>query len=202
MNKYIHPGIRRALIVFITTVVFVSVIIGLSEAYKGGDEGRFKSTEMQIRKWKSRIDEANRNNQILVDHEDNFYRLKNRAVIGDENRLSWVEVIQRVANERGLASVKYNIASQELDKHENLKAEFAGIDMFRSVMSLDMKLMHEGDFFAVLDALRQDARGLFIVDNCEIELLNPDAGMPAAAADNIRATCNLSWYTMKKTERG
>lgn len=202
MNKYIHPGIRRALIVFVATLLCVSVVIGISEAYKGSDEDRFRSTEREIRRWKSRIDEANRNNQILVDHEDSFYSLKNNAVIGDENRLSWVEVIQRVANERGLASIKYNIASQELDKHENLKTEFAGIDVFRSVMSLDMKLMHEGDFFAVLESLKKEAKGLFVVDQCDIELLNPDIDSLSATADNIRAICDLSWYTMKKSEQG
>lgn len=189
------------MITFVVTVFCVSVVIVVSGVYRGEGERGFRMTEMEIRKWKNRIDEANRNNQILVDHEDNFYRLKNRAVIGEENRLSWVEVIQRVANERGLSSVKYNIASQELDKHENLKSGFAGIDVFHSVMSLDMKLMHEGDFFAVLDALKKDARGLFVVDRCDIELLNPGV-IPASATENIRAICDLSWYTMKKSERG
>jgi hypothetical protein len=197
LSKYIHPGIRRSLVVFVTTVLGVSAIIAVSEAYKHGGEDKFRTTELGIRKWKSRIDDANRNNQILVDHEDNFYRLKNRAVIGDENRLSWVEVIQRVANERGLVSIKYNIASQELDKHENLKTDFAGIDVFLSKMSLDMKLMHEGDFFAVLDALKRDAKGLFVVDRCDLELLSPGTP-PSLVSDNIRANCDLSWYTIKK----
>lgn len=201
LNKYIHPGVRRALITFVATVLVVSAIILVSSVYKSDGEDGFRMTEMEIRKWKSRIDTANRNNQILVDHEDNFYRLKDRAVIGDENRLSWVEVIQRVANERGLASVKYNIASQKLDKHENLKTDFAGIDVFHSVMSLDMKLMHEGDFFAVLNALKKEARGLFVVDRCDIELLNTGV-VPGSATENIRAICDLSWYTMKKSERG
>jgi len=201
LNKYIHPGIRHALLAFVATVFVVSAIIAVSDIYKANGEDGFKRTETEIRKWKNRINEANRNNQILVDHEDNFYRLKDRAVIGDENRLSWVEVIQRVANERGLGSVKYSIASQELDKHENLKSDFAGIDVFHSVMSLDMKLMHEGDFFAVLDALKQDAKGLFVVDSCDIELLNPGT-VPSVMEENIRATCDLSWYSIKKSERG
>ena len=201
LNKYIHPGIRRALVVFVTTLLGVSAIIAVSDAYRGSGEDGFRTTELAIRKWKSRIDEANRNNQILVDHEDNYYSLKDRAVIGDENRLSWVEVIQRVANERGLVSVKYNIASQEQEKDENLKSDFPGIDVFRSVMSLDMKLMHEGDFFALLDALKKEAKGLFVVDSCNIELLNPGVA-PSTEEDNIRAVCELSWYTMKKKQRG
>jgi hypothetical protein len=198
LDKYIQPGIRRALIIFTATVVCMSTIIVASDLYKAGGEDGFIKTKMEMRKWKSRIDAANRNNQILVDHEDDYYSLKNRAVIGDENRLSWVEVIQRIANERGLASVKYNIASQELDKHENLKTDFAGIDVYHSVMSLDMKLMHEGDFFAVLDALKRDAKGLFVVDRCDMELLNPGAP-PSLVSDNIRANCDLSWYTIKKS---
>ncbi len=200
LNKYLHPSIRRALIVFITTVVCMSTIIVVSEIYKAGGEDGYRQTKMETRKWKSRIDDANRNNQILVDHEDRYYSLKNRAVIGDENRLSWVEVIQKVANERSLVSVKYNIASRELDKHENLKADFAGINVYHSLMSLDMKLMHEGDFFVLLDALKKDAKGLFVVNKCDIGLLNPGK-TPSTAADNISATCDLVWYTIDKKER-
>jgi hypothetical protein len=200
LNKYIHPGIKRPLLVFIATLLGVSTILVASEAYKVSDQDSFRRTEVEIRKWKSRIDEANRNNQILVDHEDNFFRLKDKAVIGDENRLSWVEVIQREANDHSLVSVKYNIASQELDSRENLKSDFAGIDVFRSMMSLDMKLLHEGDFLAIMDALK-DAKGLFVADDCNIELLNP-GGEPSALEDNIKATCDLSWYTMKKSGKG
>ena len=202
LARFMHPDIRHALLVFLAVLLAVGSLVAVSETYMRMDQGEYRKTDMEIRRWKSRIDQANLNNQILVDHEDTFYRLQDMAIIGDENRLSWVETVQRVAEQRGLASVKYNIATQQIDTHDNLKTEFAGIDVFRSVMTLDMKLMHEGDFFTMMNALRKQAKGLFIVDKCDIVLLNQNIEYSAPTQENLSASCELSWYTMKKAMKG
>ncbi len=158
-----------------------------------------------MRSWRGRIDEANKNNQILVQHEDTFKKLKDDYVIGDENRLSWVEVVQKVADSRRIASVKYDIASQVLLDKNTLDKKYAGIDVYKSVMSLEMKFIHEGDLFVMLNALREEAKGLVAVDKCDVELINKDINdglIGQDVTDNMRAYCELSWYTLKKAEKG
>jgi hypothetical protein len=170
---------------------------------KARDENTTISREM--RSWTNKIDEANKNNQMLVQHEDTFKKLKDASVIGDENRLSWVEVVQKVADSRGIASVKYNIASQVLLDKKTLDKKYKGIDIFKSVMSIEMKFIHEGDLFVMLNALRNEAKGLVAVDKCDVELINKDVNegiIGQDAMDNMKAYCELSWYTLKKAEKG
>jgi len=201
----LDPGISRALIVFAAVTGAVSTVVVLSSVYKSAssDENMLKLREMTS--WSRKIDEANRHNQILVEHEDKFKELVRNSVIGEEDRLSWVEIVQTVADSRKLTSVKYNIAKQSLLDSKMLDREYRDIDVFRSAMSLDMKLLHEGDLFAMLNALFTKAKGLVTVDKCDIELINKDLHEGVALlsdVDNIRANCNLSWYTLKQAGKG
>ncbi len=200
----INPDIKKALTYFAIIFLLMTTVVTVSDMYttKASDENATILREM--RSWRNKIDEANKNNQMLVQHEDTFKKLKDASVIGDENRLSWVEVVQRVADSRGIASVKYNIASQILLDKKTLDKKYKDIDVFKSVMSIEMKFIHEGDLFVMLNALRNEAKGLVAVDKCNIELINKQVNegvIGQDATDNMKAYCELSWYTLKKAEK-
>jgi hypothetical protein len=183
-------------------MITVVTISGMFKA-KASDENKLASSEM--RRWKSKIDDANTSNQILVKHEDTFKQLKQESIIGDENRLSWVEVVQKVADSRGIAAVRYDIAQQALLDKKLLGKKYEGLDVYRSVMSVEMNFIHEGDLFVMLNALREEAKGLMVVDKCDVELINKEVNegiIGQDTTDNMRAFCELSWYTLKKAGRG
>ena len=201
----INQEIKRSLAFF--TIILLSMIsmVMASDAYKSNAGEKNMRTLAEMRSWRNKIDEANKNNQILVQHEDTFKKLKENFVIGDENRLSWVEVVQKVAESRKIASVEYDIASQVLLDKKSLDTKYAGIDVFKSVMSLEMKFIHEGDLFVMLNALRDEAKGLVAVDKCDVELINKDVNegiIGQNTTDNMSAYCQLSWYTLKKAGKG
>ena len=199
------PEIKKAFIVF--TIVLFSMIVSVtvSGMYKTNANNEHALVSREMNKWRNKIDEANKNNQILVQHEDTFKKLQSDSIIGDENRLSWVEVVQKVADSRGIASVKYNIASQVLLDKNALNNKYRDIDVYKSVMSIEMDFIHEGDLFVMLNALRDEAKGLMTVDKCDVELINKDVNEGIIAqdtTDNMRAYCEISWYTLKKSEKG
>jgi hypothetical protein len=201
----IHPVIKRSLAVFIVMLLLMATVVIISDIYKSRADDENTMMMREMRSWRNKIDEANRNNQILVQHEDTFKALVEESVIGDENRLSWVEVVQNVVESRKLTSVKYDIASRVLLDKKILDKKYKDIDVFRSVMSLDMKLIHEGDLFVMLNALRSEAKGLVTVDKCDIELINKNINEGVIEQNdtvNMSAYCELSWYTLKKADRG
>jgi hypothetical protein len=196
---------KKSLTVFAIILLSMISMVMASEVYKSNANEKNVRALSEMRSWRNKIDEANKNNQILVQHEDTFKKLKDKYVIGDENRLSWVEVVQNVADSRKIASVKYDIASQTLLDKNTLDIKYNGIDVFKSLMSLEMKFIHEGDLFVMLNALRQEAKGLVAVDKCDVELINKDVNdgiIGQDITDNMRAYCELSWYTLKKADNG
>lgn len=206
MYKFsINQELKKALVFFAIILLSMISMVTVSEIYKSNANDKNARTVGEMRSWRNKIEEANRNNQMLVQHEDTFKKLKDKFVIGDENRLSWVEVVQKVADSRRIASVKYNIASQVLLDKNSLDKKYVGIDVFKSVMSLEMKFIHEGDLFVMLNALRDEAKGLVAVDKCDVELINKDVNdgiIGENITDNMRAYCELSWYTLKKSDNG
>lgn len=197
----INQDIKKALLTFAIILLSMISMVIASDVYRSNASEKNARTMAEMSSWSNKIEDANRNNQILVQHQETFKKLKDNFVIGDENRLSWVEVVQKVADSRKIASVKYDIASQVLLDKNVLGSEYAGIDVFKSVMSLEMKFIHEGDLFVMLNALRRETKGLVAVDKCEVELINKDVNdgiIGQNKTDNMRAYCELSWYTLKK----
>jgi hypothetical protein len=152
-----------------------------------------QSAKRAMRIWQSKINSSVESNQIIDEFESNFLKLVNQGVVGTEDRLSWFETIQNTARKRGMPLVKYSISTQEALKERSLQREYRGIDVFKSVMTLDIKMAHEGDLFALLNDLRK-ADGLYAVDRCDIEKLSKKV---VDTDNNMKAYCELGWYTFR-----
>lgn len=193
MLKSISPTLIRALAVFVVMLVLSNAVVFISFVYMDDIYQEQQSAKRGMRLWQSKINSSVENNQIIEAFESNFLKLVNQGVVGSEDRLSWFETIQNTAKERGMPSVKYSISSQQALAETNIKAEYRGIDVFKSMMTLDIKMAHEGDLFALLNDLEK-ADGLYAVDSCNIEKTNRQA----VDSENImRAYCELGWYTFR-----
>ena len=195
-------AVKKSFIFFIVVLLAMTTVVVLSGIFRSNAGAENTLMILKMRSWNNKIDEANRNNLILVQHENKFKVLVDNSVIGDENRLSWVETVQKIADSRKIPSIKYSIASQVMLDKKNLDKKYKNIDVYKSVMSLDMKMLHEGDLFEVMDSLRNEAKGLVAIDRCDLELVNRDiveGGIRPDSKHNMTAHCELSWYTLKRS---
>lgn len=195
LNK-IHPVIKRALYVFTVVVIASVVTVALSDSFVDDAYQNEQSEKRAMRIWKNKIDGSRESNKIIDEYESSYTSLVNRHIVGEENRLSWFETIQSTANAKGMLLVKYDITSQELVPDTTGQHSAKGLEVYRSKMTLDIRMAHEGDLFAMLNTLDEKAKGLFIVDKCEIKKIE------TRLSENrikMRSLCELSWYTFKST---
>ena len=194
MNKLnIHPLIKLPLILFSLVMVFSIIIIAVSSSYLEHAYDTRESEKRSMRIWKNKIDAAKESNEVLDEYESRYKALLKKNIVGEENRLNWLETIQSTANARGMSSVKYNVASQHLLVDKTGQHQAQGLKVFRSNMIIDMKMAHEGDLFAILNALEDKAQGLFTVDKCNIEKTEKIL----KNGENMSAHCELGWYTIR-----
>ncbi|HHJ34783.1 MAG TPA: hypothetical protein ENJ87_03365 [Gammaproteobacteria bacterium] len=193
MVNNITPTLFRAMIIFALMSVVSIVVVSASYIYMDDAYQDQQSSRRAMRLWKIKIDNSVEKNQIIDEFENNFLMLVNQGVVGEENRLSWFETIQNTAKNRGMPSVKYSISAQKPLKGNNLSARYQGIDVFKSVMTLNIKMAHEGDLFALLNDLEK-ADGLFAVDSCDIEKISKKG---VGTENNMKAFCELGWYTFR-----
>ena len=201
MFNKLTPVLIRAAGVFVVMLALSIIVVSVSYVYMDDIYQDQQSAKSAMRKWQTKINSSVENNQIIDEFESNFLKLVNQGVVGAEDRLSWFETIQNTAKKRGMPSVKYSISAQKVLKENNLKSQYRGIDVFKSVMTLDIKMAHEGDLFALLNDLAK-ADGLFAVDSCDIEKISKevvDTGNNMKAS-NMKAYCELGWYTFKSSK--
>ena len=186
----------RALGVFTAVLVLSIVVVSVSFVYMDGVDQEQQDAKRAMRAWQSKINSSVESNQIIDEFEINFLNLVNQGIVGAEDRLSWFETIQNTAKRRGMPSVKYSISTQQPLNETNLDREYSGIDVFKSVMTLDAEMAHEGDLFALLNDLTK-AGGLFAVDRCSIIKISKKN---VITDNNMSAYCELGWYTFKGTK--
>jgi hypothetical protein len=190
------PTLIRAAGVFVVMLVISIIIMSISYVYMDDIYQDQQSAKRAMRIWQTKINSSVENNQIIDEYENNFLKLVNQGVVGAEDRLSWFETIQNTAKKRGMPSVKYSISSQEALDESNLKREYRGIIVYKSNMSLDIKMAHEGDLFALLNDLTK-ADGLYTVERCDIEKISKKN---VGTDDNMKAYCKLGWYTFRSSK--
>lgn len=193
--------IRPAALIFISVIAVVIASVATSMAYRNGAEQSENAASRAMRIWKNKIDASRQNDRIIDKYEHDYLDLVKNNIIGEENRLSWFETIQHVSNERNIASVKYSVNGQKKLKTPALSQKYGGLVLYDSGMTLDTVMGHEGDLFALLNALQDRAKGLFTVDSCNLELSHPNnIPVDVIGTNQMKAHCELSWYTIQASK--
>ena len=122
-----------------------------------------------------------------------FNALQTRGMIGEEQRLEWVELLKDIRDTRRLIDLQYEIAPQRRLDTDTAK----GFAFYSSTMRLQLKLLHEEDLTRLIDDLHRRARALIQVKSCDVSRLPQDAGDGAPAAQ-LQADCRIDWITLRE----
>ncbi len=79
-----------------------------------------------------------------------FNALKSRGVIGEEQRLEWVELLKEIRERHRLIELRYEISPQQPLE----KAPSGNFALYASTMKLQLSLLHEEDLIRLLDGER------------------------------------------------
>ena len=117
-----------------------------------------------------------------------FADLQARGVVGEEQRLEWIEQLKAIGERHRLLDLNYEIAPQRaLDA-----APGSAYAFYASTMKVQLGLLHEEDLGRLLDDLRQNARALIQVRSCKVWRLQRDD-----RAAQLQADCLIDWITLR-----
>lgn len=122
-----------------------------------------------------------------------FNALQARGMIGEEQRLEWVELLKDIRDKRRLIDLQYEIAPQ----HRLDTSSGSGFAFYSSSMHLQLKLLHEEDLTRLIDDLRERARALIQVKRCDVSRLPRGSGDGSPAAQ-LQADCRIDWITLRE----
>ncbi len=167
-------------------------ILSSFQYHKSFDQNVLHNTELSSIKQKSQ--KTLEDLLILQRSLPRFMDMKKSGLIGEEDRLNWLEVLSETVKDLHTEKIEYRIDEQK--PFEDPKIEITGnYQVFSSQMHLSTLLLHEGDFLKIIDTLKTKANGLFHINECEFIRLQQQS--KTSVASNISAQCSLTWFTIR-----
>jgi len=181
-------------------LVMVTIAVGTLGwySYRIAERGRAAAAQQQqvLDEARLRYQRSGEERDLLTRYAPEYVALDGYGFIGAEQRVNWIDSL-RIANEAtGLFGVQYQIGAQT----PYSLPELPEATLAQSPMTIDLRLLHEGDLMRFLRALAASRAGVFTLNECTLERLGAEP--VARAQPNLRADCELSWISAPRLQEG
>lgn len=144
---------------------------------------------------------ARNEEQELRDKINRYEILKQRGIVGAEQRLDWIELINQIKTTWRIPKLDYDFSPQRKIDVALLPegAEAGGMSLMSSQMHVRLSLLHEGELLGFLDDLRTTAPALIQVHACNLtrNLSDPADSVQQGIRPQLKAECTVEWITLK-----
>ena len=190
------PHIRGLFVKAILTLVLGVIAVYVSDEILN-EAQQSKITADQ--EWSDAVRKLERTKNEQEDLQGYYHQYQNlveQNIIGEEKRLDWIESIEKIRNRLNIFSVKYKLDPQETLNIVGTDLPSNSFDLHRSSMTLGLSLLHEGQLLSFIDALSEEAKGMYLLDSCI--LTRNDLIRRLKFAPNLEAECTLGWITLNE----
>jgi len=194
----IIKNIQKEIIIFLICISISSLFLISAYSLKKTSYKNKNMASSQLKQSRDKYYNAVNKKLLLDKFEKQYEILMSAGIVGDENRLNWVDSLENIIKKDKIPYLKYKINKRQTFNSAMLSQSFPGIALYKSKMTLEMQLLHEGDLYTVLNSLSAHAKGLFDIQSCSIQRnLAPAESLLESATDkNFSVNCILNWFTM------
>ncbi|OBV38276.1 hypothetical protein [Janthinobacterium psychrotolerans] len=183
--------VRRALLCCAATLLLSLLALQLASDYRDRQAQRLDLAQKERRAAAARFNQVETEKLEIRAFAPRFRALQRRGLIGEENRLAWIDAIRLIQQQRHLLPLSYEINAQQVLKVP-LPLTMGQYQLRGSKMQLHMDLLHEMDLLNFFDDLRQS--GYFAVQDCALK--RGGAAASAGQTASLSADCTLLWLTL------
>ena len=148
----------------------------------------------QLEEARKRVQRSGDERDMISAYVGPYTALVERGVVGEEQRLSWVDALREANNQAKLFGVEYEVLAQQPYSFA-AEVQAGGLPVQQSLMKLKFGLLYEQDLLAFFRALQARSVGAFALNQCMIERVSREATRPSNAP-TLRAECELAWITI------
>jgi len=198
------PVLRNAVVFLGISALLSALMILGGFVFLDKMEDEYEAQEKRLNNARSQYRRLDEEPAIIDQYFPQFERFEGMGLIGEEQRLSWLEALHTAARHINLPELRYSVSSRE-PYAPDFPVDDGPYGVYASDMALSMGLLHEGDLFSLLAELDQHAVGTYSVVYCGLRAVGEEfTGIPAGnpRGANLHADCTLRWYTLKRAEEG
>ncbi|NHZ92601.1 hypothetical protein F2P45_26855 [Massilia sp. CCM 8733] len=170
-----------------------ALLVGAASWYWAQQAGELAQAARARAAASSRFQNVESEKQDIAIYQPRFVELQAGGLIGDENRLAWIETIKSIQGKRKLVSASYDIEAQQALVFA-APMTLGDYQLRGSRMRVELGLVHELDLFHFIDDLR--GAGRFTVQDCKLK--RTDAPAESFGVARLTANCTLVFLTLAK----
>lgn len=187
--------VRSPLFVFLLVLVTGAGALWSADRHLKQLERDQQLAERQLSEVVTKLAQVTTERGNITKFSPKYQDLLVHGIVGEEQRLDWVEGIERIRERRQIFGMRYVISPQKnFASAPHLTAQ--NFELKASDMALELNLLHEGNLLGFLDDLRREVVGFHLVDHCKVDRV-PDT-VEMRYAPQLKAECLLNWLTLKE----
>jgi len=191
-NKLRYPVIFLGI-----ALIFAALLVGYADKRQSETRQEMELQERQLSQARQRYQSSGQEKETIIKYLPLYQQLIRDGFIGEERRLEWVDSLRNIHQQNKLFGINYTISTQEEYK-PTFALNVGPFSLHRSIMKLELSMLHEGDLLTLLNALDAQQTTPFIVRDCEITRLNE--AISNNLVPNLRANCELDWLTIREPQ--
>ncbi len=149
------------------------------------------------------LDTVSRNNlaaaledqRNMAMYADEYGQLIQRKIVGEDQRLDWMEGMEKLHRQNLVTDFRYNIAPQRIYTPQP-PIDSGNFNVQYSEMTLQLDLLHEKQLVDFFIALHNQINGHYLLEKCAMHRAG-DGNPPSATSTNLKAECSGGWVTLK-----
>jgi len=189
--------IKKPAMVFAALLFFSISLFSGSYYYKQLQLDKERAIKTQMRSVRANIANIVHDTELIDTYKPTYSRLIDKGFLKEETRLAWIEQLEMTAARLELPDLQYQIDSQSELKQERYSTP-GGVALFKSQLTFETSLLHEGDLLELIADLQALPSGLLVVEHCEISRRNKTVENSEKGNKlnfKFHTLCDVSWYT-------
>jgi len=197
LNKQDWLNLQMPLAMLVTVIVAIVALFVLAQNYSSSQEAALQAQKNLLNAARQRYQSSGMEKETITEYLPQYQALINKGFVGEERRIEWVDALRAQHTNHKLFGIKYSVSQQEEYK-PSFAPNLGAFVLHRSVMKLDLDMLHEGDILQLTESLSAQVTAPFMLRDCEITKLNAGVALSNQLTANLHAKCELDWLTVRE----
>ena len=195
-SKSDFPVLRWGILAFCASALVSAATLYISNEYAKKAQSDLHNARNMGNDARRRLAAAQEDRENMSIYADEYGALIKRKIIGDDQRLDWMEGLEKLRQMNLVTDFGYNIAPQKKYAPQP-PFDSGNFDIHYSETKLRFDLLHEEQLVDYFTALRKKIDGWYQLEGCTLQRSASNEEGAKAGASQLRAECSGGWITLK-----
>lgn len=197
LEKQDWQKLQLSLLVLAAVMLVAVSLLTAAHYFRQNQEAALQKQQSLLNAARQRYQASGAEKDMITEYLPKYQQLISKGFVGEERRIEWVEQLREQHKNQRMFGIQYSISAQE--KYAPVFASnTGGFTLNRSIMKLELDMLHEGDLLRLTETLAGMNATPFILRDCEISRLANSNRSGNELAANLHAQCELDWLTLRE----